>query len=76
VLLEIAREGLVRRATIERTSGTADSDKSLLRTIKAVSLSPLPDDFHEPVLRVPLGFSSWKTLAGLLGFSLSADPLA
>jgi TonB family protein len=57
-VFEIMRDGQIRRAAIERSSGDAVYDQAALRAItEANPFPPLPDDFREPPLRIHLGFS-------------------
>jgi colicin import membrane protein len=57
-IFEIGRDGQVRRASIEKTSGDPVYDRAALRAItEANPFPPLPDEFKEPPLRVHLGFA-------------------
>jgi len=57
-VFEIGRDGQVRRAQIERTSGDLLYDQAALRAVQdANPFPPLPEDFKEPLLRVHLAFT-------------------
>jgi protein TonB len=57
-VFEIARDGQVRRVSVEKTSGDAVYDQAALRAItEANPFPPLPDDFKDAPLRVHLGFT-------------------
>jgi TonB family protein len=57
ITFEIARNGEVTRARIEKTSGDAAYDLSALRAVNAANpLPPLPADFKGSVIRVHFGF--------------------
>lgn len=57
-LVEIGRNGQILRLAIEKTSGNPYYDQVALRAInEANPFPPLPEDYHEPVLRVHFGFN-------------------
>jgi len=57
VVFEIARNGEVGRARVEKTSGDATYDLAALRAVtNANPLPPLPEQFKGTMLRVHFGF--------------------
>lgn len=58
MVFEIARDGTLRRVSIEKSSGGPSYDEAALRAITDVApFPPLPDEFKEPFLRVHQGFT-------------------
>ena len=57
-LVEIGRDGQIRRLSIEKTSGNPYYDQAALRAItESNPFPPLPTEYKEPVLRVHFGFN-------------------
>jgi TonB family protein len=57
IVFEIARNGEVARARVEKTSGDAAYDLAALRAVAAANpLPPLPAEFRGSVIRVHFGF--------------------
>jgi colicin import membrane protein len=57
IVFEIARNGEVTRARIEKTSGDAAYDVAALRAVTSANpLPPLPQEFRGSMIRVHFGF--------------------